>query len=60
MADFMKLKLIASSDDALAGFKNASITINGPVMLVSAEIKLAGALYFIPISFLVSPVTQSA
>lgn len=60
MADFMRLKLIAASDDALAGFKNASITIAGPVMLVEAEIKLAGAIYFVPISFLVSPVTQTA
>ncbi len=60
MADFMRLKLIAPSDDALAGFKNASITIAGPVMLVEAEVKLAGAIYFIPISFLVSPVIQTA
>ncbi len=60
MADFMRLKLIAASDDALAGFKNASITISGPVMIVQAEIKLAGAIYFVPISFLVSPVIQTA
>ncbi len=60
MADFMRLKLIAPSSDALAGFKNASITIAGPVMLVEAEVKLAGAIYFVPISFLVSPVVQTA
>lgn len=60
MADFMRLKLIAASDDAPAGFKNAKITISGPVLLVEAEIKLAGAIYFIPISFLVSPVVQTA
>lgn len=60
MAQFLALKLIAPSDDAPKGFKNASITINGPAMIVSVEIKLAGAIYFIPISFLVSPVQQSA
>lgn len=60
MADFRRLKLIAASDDAPAGFKNARITISGPAMLVEVEVKLAGAIYFIPINFLVSPVQQTA
>lgn len=60
MANFLRLKLIAPSDDAPKGFKNAQIRISGSAMIVSVEIKLAGAIYFIPISFLVSPVTQSA
>jgi hypothetical protein len=60
MADFLRLKLIAASDDAPKGFKNARIKINGGSMIVEVEVKLAGAIYFIPISFLVSPVTQSA
>lgn len=60
MADFLRLKLIAPSDDAPKGFKNAVIQISGTAMIVSVEIKLAGALYFIPISFLVSPVSQRA
>lgn len=60
MTDFRRLKLIAASDDAPEGFKNAVITISGPVMQVSLEIKLAGAIYFIPINFLVSPVEQTA
>lgn len=60
MADFLRLKLIAPSDDAPKGFKNAKIRINGPAMIVEVEIKLAGALYFIPINFLVSQVTQTA
>lgn len=60
MADFLRLKLIAVSDDAPKGFKNAKIKITGTTMQVSVEIKLAGAIYFIPISFLVSQVTQSA
>jgi hypothetical protein len=49
-----------SVDDAPKGFKNASIRINGTTMIVNVEIKLAGAIYFIPINFLVSQVTQAA
>lgn len=60
MSDFLRLKLITSSDDARKGFKNASIQISGGAMIVSAEIKLAGAIYFIPISFLITPVQQTA
>lgn len=60
MSDMKRLKLIAASDDAPKGFKNAKIRITGPSMVVSLEIKLAGAIYFIPISFLVTPVQQSA
>lgn len=60
MDDLRRLKLIAPSDDAPKGFKNASIKINGTAMIVSLEVKLAGGIYFIPISFLVSQVEQSA
>ena len=60
MGDFMRLKLIAASDDAPRGFKNLSIRISGTAMVVSMEIKLAGAIYFIPIDFLMSPVVQTA
>jgi hypothetical protein len=55
-----RLKLITASNDAPKGFKNALINITGGTMIVSLEIKLAGALYFIPISVLVSKVQQSA
>jgi len=60
MSDMKRLKLISASDDAPKGFKSATIRIVGPAMVVSLEIKLAGAIYFIPISFLVTPVQQSA
>jgi hypothetical protein len=60
MADFLRLKLIAVSDDAPKGFKNAQIKISGTTMVVRVEVKLAGAIYFIPIDFLVSQVTQVA
>jgi hypothetical protein len=60
MEDMRRLKLTAASDDAPKGFKNAKIRIIGGTMQVSLEMKLAGALYFIPISVLVSQVQQSA
>lgn len=60
MEDFKRLKLISPSDDAAKGFKNAVIKIIGPSMFVNVEVKLAGALYFIKLDFLVSQVTQSA
>lgn len=60
MEDFRRLKLIAPSDDAAKGFRRASISINGPVMTVKFEVKLAGAIYFIPIYFQVSKVQQTA
>jgi hypothetical protein len=60
MGQFLTLKLIAPSDDAHAGFKNLSVTIQGPAMIITVEVKLAGALYFIQIPVLVSQVTQTA
>lgn len=60
MQNYMQLKLIAPSDDAPLGFKNPKIVINAPVMSVAVEIKLATALYFIPINFSISAVQQSA
>jgi hypothetical protein len=60
MDDLRRLKLIAASDDAPRGFKNARIQISGTALLVSIEVKLAGLIYFVPISFLVTPVQQSA
>ncbi len=60
MADLKRLKLLASSDDAPLGFKSASVKISGNAMIVSLEIKLATAIAFIPIAFLVSEVQQVA
>lgn len=61
LVDMLRLKLIAPSDDnAPNGYKNLSIKIRGNTMLVSVEIKLATAIDFIKIDFLVSPVEQSA
>jgi len=60
MENLKRLKLIAFSDDAPKGFKNVVIKITGPAMVVSLEVKAATALYFIPITFQISQVTQSA
>ena len=60
MSDFLRLKLIAPSDDAPLGFRNAKIVIEGPAMRVSVEVKIAGSIYFIPIAFYVSEITQTA
>jgi hypothetical protein len=60
MFNFKRLRWIASSDDAIKGYKNPSATITGPVLEISCEIKLAGLIYFVPISLTVSEVQQSA
>jgi hypothetical protein len=58
--EWRRLKIIAPSRDAPLGYKNTTIRINGSSMVVGFEAKLAGAIYFIPIYALVSPVSQSA
>lgn len=60
MDTYKKQKLIAASDDAPLGFINAKIAINGPVLEVSVEIKLATAIYFIPINIDISQVQSAA
>lgn len=59
-AEYMRIKWIAPSDDAPAGFKNALVQISGNALLISAEIKQAGLIYFAPIQFTVSMVKQTA
>jgi hypothetical protein len=60
MDNYKKQKLIAASADAPNGFKNASVSINGPIMEIGVEIKLASAIYFIPINIEISQVTSNA
>ena len=60
MDDLLSKKIIAKSDDAPLGYKNAKIKIAGPVMLVEAEAKIATALYFVVIRFSLSQVTSAA
>ena len=60
MEEFLRLKLIARSDDAVNGYRNLKIKINGNALVVSCEVKLAGLIYFVPINFLMSQVVQTA
>jgi hypothetical protein len=61
MFNFFRLRFIAPSDDgAPRGFKNASVKLEGGVMKIFVEVKLAGLIYFVPISFEISQVQQSA
>lgn len=60
MDSYKRQKLIAASDDAPLGFKNAKVSINGPIMEVSVEIKLATAILFIPINIEISQVQSAA
>jgi hypothetical protein len=60
MNGYKALKLIASSTDAPLGYKNAGVKISGPEMDVNVEIKLATAIYFIPININISQVQSSA
>lgn len=55
-----KYKLLASSDDAPRGYKNINIKlVNGNTMVVTAEIKLATSIKFIPITFAITAVSQT-
>lgn len=60
MFNFRRLNWIAPSIDAPKGYKNASVKLTGGVMLITVEAKLAGLIYFVPITFTVSQVQQSA
>lgn len=60
MDGYKKIKLIAASDDAPLGYKNDKISISGPEMDVTVEIKLATAIYFIPINLSFSQVQSAA
>ena len=60
MFNFKRLRWITSSDDAPKGYKNQNADLQGGALVLSCEIKLAGLIYFVPISLLASQVQQSA
>lgn len=60
MDGYRKIKLIAGSDDAPLGYKNDKVSIVAPTMEVSVEIKLATAIYFIPLDLSFSQVQSAA
>ena len=60
MNEYLRRRLISTSDDAVAGFKGLRVTVNGTVIEVSVEIKLSTTIFFIPLNIEISQVTQSA
>lgn len=60
MEKFKKLKLTAASADAPLGWKNASIQLAPPSLIMNVEAKLATGIYFVPIGVFYSQVQQSA
>jgi hypothetical protein len=60
MSNFLRLNWIARSDDAPLGYKNLAIQLTGGVMNIEVECKLAGLIFFVPISLSLSEVSQSA
>lgn len=60
MADLKRIKLIAASDDAPAGFKDASVRISGASAFVTVTVKEATSLYFIPIQTYLQTPSSSA
>jgi len=57
---YKKQKLIGTSDDAPAGYKNAKIEIQGPAIYVYVEYKLATGLYFGILDLKISQISSSA
>ncbi|CAK9249681.1 unnamed protein product [Sphagnum jensenii] len=60
MAQYKSQKLIAASADAPLGYKNQRVQLAAPTMTVNVEIKLATAIYFIPINLNISAVQNAA
>jgi hypothetical protein len=60
MSGLLLNKWIAASSDAPAGYRNATVAINGPVMKVSIEAKEATGIYFVPINLSISAVQSAA
>ena len=58
--NFLRLNWIARSDDAPKGYKNLSVRLQGGVAEIDVEVKIAGLIYFIPITLSLSEVTQTA
>lgn len=60
MTELRRLKLIAPDDTAPNGYRDVKVRIEGPSLRFSVTVRLAGAIYFVTIDFLVTPVQQAA
>lgn len=57
---YKRLKLIASSDDAVLGYRGISVSIQGVVVYVKLEVKLSTAIRFLPVELEISAVQSTA
>jgi len=60
MDEYRRVKAITADDQAPLGYRNAKVSISGPTMSVSLEIKLSTTIYFIPIELSISQVQSAA
>ncbi len=60
LEEFRRNKFIAPSVGAPNGYKGLKVSLVGSALPVEVEVKLAGAIYFIPINLNVAQVEQSA
>ena len=60
MSQYKQLKIISASDDAPLGYKNLQVSIVGPVINISIELKLSTTIYFAAINISISQVEQTA
>jgi hypothetical protein len=61
LSEMKDLKWLGASDDAPKGYKNTVVkVVNGNALVCSGEIKIATGIKFIPISFLVTAISQTA
>ena len=57
---YRRQRLLASSSDALGGYKNLKVVIRGAVVEVAVEMKPAGSILFLPITISFSQVSSEA
>lgn len=60
MAGYRTAKVIVGDDVAPLGYRNVKVSISGPIMTISLEIKLSTSIYFIPITLNISQVQSAA
>jgi len=57
---YRRQRLLASSSDALGGYKNLKVVIRGAIIEVSVELKPAESILFIPLTISLSQVSSEA
>jgi len=60
MEEYRRLKIIGPSDDAPLGYKDLNVEINGPIVEVKLNAKLATQILFIPIELEISQIQSSS